>query len=350
MDKQILDKLHIATFEDDTQVIEDISNKHDIVSYFKNVADNDLKIIGFRYAAAVGDIDLLEFIVNNFECKTEYDECILNFNSGILHASTEKKNYEESGNYLLKALEYVETHNQKIKIGDKNYSRDFKAIVIFYVGYYYFRINKSYKAKEYITRAKEIFTYKTKNFKKAVSCNALLSSICLMRGNTFEARKYFRQIERYDIELGSMSYDLSNNLLYLYYIEENYEECNRRIDLALKDIDNYSNVNRYFFYMMAALVCFATTKYEKAKDYIDVSLSLIDDLKKFTDEEVVIYKKALTIITSTNPSSDDITFLKRVFIAHLVDTGEYATIIMITRYIDEYGHSKLKESVKGSVI
>ncbi len=338
MDKSHLMELFRSIFREDNKIIENIENKYDLVAYFKDTDENENKIIGMFYAEIRDNIDLLEYLINNFDYTSEYEECVLNYSRGLYYASVENMEYEKSGLYFLKALEYVETHNQKIIISNENYGRNFKAMVLFYVGYYYFKINKSYKAKEYVTKAKEIFKYKTKNIKKSITCNVLLSSICLHRGNTFEARKYFRQIERTDIEIGSLSYDINNNLLYLYFIEENYEECSKRIIIGMKEIEKYTDINKYYFHMYAGLVNFTICDYNKAKEHIEKSLVLINNIDKYKDEEKEIYKRMLTIVTNTNPTIDDIVYLKKVFIPYIVEKDVYSEVVIVSRYIDEWAN------------
>jgi len=284
------------------------------------------------FASMVSDRKLLEDIICLIRERdlVDFEECVFNHQNAFFLFL--KGDIDAAIDSMHKSINYLNNHREKIIINEKNYGRDYKAMVYNSLGFIFWKKKKFYEARHYVKLAADIFGYKTKNIRREQGSLLLLSSIEMTLANYSSARQHLRKIERKTIT--DISSSINNSLIYLYYLEENYKESTRRIEKFKKIIKSHSIHVQFNYYVKSALVYFAQKEFQVASDYVKYAFLLADSDELFYENEGQYYKSFYEIITAENPSSNDISTLNNEIIPFFIENGLINYVVLAMKYLE----------------
>jgi tetratricopeptide (TPR) repeat protein len=172
-----------------------------------------------------------------------------------------------------KCIDYLENHRIKLNFSGSKYGLEFKAMTYNNIGLCYKRENKLYSAKEYIEKAFSIYQFKTQNENRRLGCILALSSIELSLTNYAKARQYIKIIERSNHE--RLITKSLVNLIYIYFMEENFKEGYKRVKHASKILNHLSTQDKFMYFVSSSLICHYLDKSKESNQYIVAAKKLI---------------------------------------------------------------------------
>lgn len=330
MKVEVAKRLQVCIIRMETEEIKKIEANNNIDDIFNSSTDGFF--VALMYYGWENDILGLEKwldICRNVHL-TEFQLVHINHYSGILAAL--KKDFVKSEKFLKDSLNYLDTHREKLIIDNINYGRDYKAMVMSDLATLYLKLNKFTKSRNLYERANNIYYYKTNNRARSYSCMFGLGTIELRLHNVWQAKTYFRNVERASIL--RLKNKVALNLSFVYYLLRDYKKSMQQINKLKPRFKTLSETQKIYLMLTEALTNSAKGRIREVNEIFIV----IDEMmESVNDEELNKIYKLQKIISFQKSNKDDIHLIKNELIPYFLDQNLIQYTALSMEYIEKVG-------------